>query len=300
MIRKTGISFFLFFLLLISNNSSGQMPGWKFFLDGDGNSYFFDRNGKIFITTPVDKSIKHVSVKGLDFYISLIEDLLKAHRTVDALRLVKTILAMSPVDYRIVEAQQKVLPVKQKIIKNNGSRYEVLNRKASPLLYSDGEGFVTVMNENMHYSLRLKGMVAVIKNKVRSRPSYGYHGIMLGISFEKSQSNALFDCLMAIDAEKFAVTIRDVQWLEKSWDRRMLPFSGKKERILSGGKAFLYSLTGRSTGSPKTAFSGYEGYIVNGKYGYAFRIIAPAGRIAVLNEQMKALAFSIKVSGARH
>jgi len=300
MIRKAGISFLLFFVLLIATISSGQMPGWKFFLDGDGNSYFLDRNGKIYITTPVNKSMQPISVKGLDFYVSSIEDLLKSHRTVDALRLIKTILAMNPVDNRIVLAQQKVSLVKQRIIKRNGSRYAVLNRKASPLLYSDESGIVTIMNENMHYSLGLKGMVTVIKNNIRSRPSYWYHGIMLGISFEKSKGNALFDCLMAVDAEKFAVTIRDVQWLEKSWDQRILPFSGKKEGILKGEKAFLYSLTGSQTDKQKAAFSGYEGYIVNGKYGYTFRIIAPAGRMAALNEQLKALAFSIKVSGTRH
>lgn len=286
-----------FVFLLLCSAVTARMPGWKFFMDGEGNSYYINPANRIIITEKIDNLSRPVSVRGLDYYSAVSKELLKNHRPIDALRIARTILAMEPFDMRIVRAQEKASQLKSRIMRRNGTRFVKMNRLASPLLYRNSHDRVVLVNENMHYSFETTGMVTVIRKRVRVKPSYIHQGVLLGISFEKMEKQkndieTVFDCLMAVDAEKFGQVIASLEELEKSWERRIILTSGNKKIFLKKEKAVVYRYTVDST----IRYSGYEGYIINGNIGYAWKIIAPAVRMNEIGENIKNLADSLKIS----
>ena len=179
--------FIPFVFLLLCSAVTARMPGWKFFMDGEGNSYYINPANRIIITEKIDNLSRPVSVRGLDYYSAVSKELLKNHRPIDALRIARTILAMEPFDMRIVRAQEKASQLKSRIMRRNGTRFVKMNRLASPLLYRNSHDRVVLVNENMHYSFETTGMVTVIRKRVRVKPSYIHHGVLLGISFEKME-----------------------------------------------------------------------------------------------------------------
>ncbi len=290
-LKKGGL---LLLLLVLTIEAFGQMPGWKFFLDGDGNTYFLNKNKKIFITSEIKRMSQPVTVRGLEYYLAAVKDLIKNHRNADALRIVKTILAMKPLDQRVITAQQKAILFKHFISRQQGTRYAGINREASPLIFRNSPDKTILLNENMHYSLETMGILTLLKNTKRRKPSYYYQGILMGVSFEplKEGDSTLFDCLFAIDAERFAIEINDIDEFEKSWYHRNFLAAGKREAILRGEKASLYRFLIKGS----ISYTGYEGFIINGRFGYFFRIIAPGDKKSALEKKLKSLALSIKIS----
>ena len=60
-----------------TQNLFSQMPGWKFFKDYDGNTYYIDKNGKIRTSGKPEFKYKAVSVDGIDYYLNQGLELIK-------------------------------------------------------------------------------------------------------------------------------------------------------------------------------------------------------------------------------
>ena len=266
------------------------MPDWRFFKDGDGNSYYIDNAGKI-VAPGEAGTIYRISVRGLDYYIAQAEELILRHNAVDGLLILKTILAMPPVDQRIIDAQNKAAASLNSLKQRHGSRFDNMNRLASPLIYENGETTILV-HDIMFYSLSIPYGFDIIKNKWRLLPRYFYNGISIGVRMQSGEKKG-YDFLLAIDSEKFASKPESAGRLEEHWRTRLFAENIRRSEIFKDEKKVIYSFSAGSAPS----FTGFESIIKNGNFGYIIRAIAPASKDNAVAEAMKNAVSSFSVSG---
>jgi len=284
----------LFLLFVMYDFLPAQMPDWSFFRDGDGNIYYYDKNGKIWTSGKPEFNYKTVTVSGMDYYIRQSEELLTSHYPVEGLLLVKSILAMQPSDQRIIDAQSRASSLLNKMKRLEGSRFDNYNEKASPLLFRQGE-VTSVVNDIMFYSMALPGQVTILSNKWRKSVSYRYNGILIGvrtITGKEAAGGEKFDMLIAVDVEEFAVPIKKIEDMEESLHDKTGFESITRQTIERNDRRIISSY--ESTG-PKKYF-GFEGIYINNKLGYIIRTIAPAGERRDLPELLKKPVFELQIS----
>ncbi|PKL36164.1 MAG: hypothetical protein CVV44_18270 [Spirochaetae bacterium HGW-Spirochaetae-1] len=284
----------LFLLLVMYDFLPAQMPDWSFFRDGDGNVYYFDKNGKIWTSGKPEFQYKTITVSGMDYYIRQTEELFKSHYPVEGLILIKTILAMPRSDQRIIDSQSRASSLLNTMKRLEGSRFDAYNEKASPLLYRQGE-VTSVVNDIMFYSIGVPGQVTILNNRWRKSVSYRYNGILFGvrtITGKEAAGGEKFDMLIAVDAEEFAVPIKKIEDMEESLHNKTGFESIIRQTIERNDHRIISSY--ESTGPQK--YFGFEGIYVNNKLGYIIRTIAPVGERRDLPELLKKPVFELQIS----
>jgi hypothetical protein len=275
-----------------------QMPDWRFFQDGDGNRYYVDSIGRIRTAGDPEFIYKTITVRGLEYYSSQAEELIRRHHPLEGLLILKTILAMHPDDQRIIDAQGRASKSLNFLKRREGDRYEVLDRNASLLIFESAKK-THVVNDFMFYSITSAGTVKVLRNRWRLKNSYWYNGVTLGVRKQRSdgkdKDEGHYDFLVAIDAEKFARPVILIEHLEKQWDERLMFDNVKKREISRTAEQIVSSFT--SGGDD--GFAGYESFVKNGSCGYLVRIITPASRLEANDEFMRSLVSEFAVSGVR-
>lgn len=292
MLRKRKYLLLLFLLVV-----TAQMPDWKFFRDGDGNTYYFDKNGKIFTSGEIEKDFITVSVKGLDYAVHQAEELILRHHPAAGLRLLKTVLSMPPDDMRIVDAQRRASADFNKLKRREGSRFADLNRKASPCIFRSG-GQTHIVNDVLFYSLASDYSADVLKNTWRLKYRYWYNGIRFGMHKTSSavlKSRVKYDFLIAFDTEKFAGEVSSAADLQDSWTVRLMYENLTRKVISKDEKRIINSFeSGGADG-----FRGFEAVIVNGRFGYMVRAIIPAKNFLRYRSDMLKTVRNFKVSDIR-
>lgn len=265
------------------------MPDWRFFKDGDGNSYYIDNAGKI-VTSGEPGTIYRISVRGLDYYTAQADELILRHHAIDGLLILKTILAMPPVDQRIVDAQNKAAASLNSLKQRHGSRFDNMNRLASPLIY-ENEKTTVIINDIMFYSLKIQHSFEIIRNKWRLLTHYWYNGISIGVRMQEGGGKG-YDFLLAIDSEKFASKPGSTTRLEEHWGTRLFTENVNRSEIFRDEKKVIYSFTAGNSPS----LTGFESVVKNGNFGYIIRAIAPASKGGAVAEAMKNAVSSFSIS----
>ncbi|MCL1911600.1 MAG: hypothetical protein FWG13_05295 [Leptospirales bacterium] len=265
------------------------MPDWRFFKDGDGNSYYIDNAGKI-VASGEPEATYRISVRGLDYYTAQADELILRHHATKGLLILKTILAMPRVDQRIVDAQNKAALSLNSLKQRHGSRFDNMNRLASPLIYESGETAV-IIHDIMFYSLNIRHSFEIIKNKWRLLPHYWYNGISIGVRMQSGEKKG-YDFLLAIDSEKFASKPGTTTRLEEHWGTRLFTENINRSEIFRDEKKVIYSFT--SGNSPP--LTGFESIVKNGNFGYIIRAIAPASKGDAVAEAMKNTVSGFSIS----
>jgi len=265
------------------------MPEWHFFKDGDGNSYYIDNAGKI-VVSGEPRALYRISARGLDYYAAQAEELILRHRATDGLLILKTILAMPPVDQRIVDAQNKAAANLNSLKRKHGTRFDSMNRLASPLIYESGKTAILV-HDIMFYSLDIPYAFDIIKNKWRPFPGYWYNGISIGVRMQDGGKKT-YDFLLAVDSEKFAAKLGSVARLEEHWSGRLFTENINRSEIFRDEKRVIYSFSAGSSPS----FTGFESLVKNGNFGYIIRAIAPASKDNAVAEAMKNAVSGFSIS----
>lgn len=269
----------------------GQMPEWSFFKDGDGNSYYIDNAGKIVIPQTPDAEYKSLTVKGLDYYQVLADELIAAHKPADGLRIIKTILAMPADDARVIEASKKATASLQKLKHRQGSRLEEINRNAVPMMFIY-DGKLRILQDIMRYSLAAdaKYTIAVKQNNWRPRNRYLYHGLLLAVNTEADLQASKYDFVLAVDSEMFASKLWNIDQLENLWNGRM-QWDGLNVRPVSQTRnKTIYSFKGEKLG-------GFQAFVMNGRFGYCLRAAAPIKKLPALQKAMLSLTESFTAVG---
>ena len=265
------------------------MPDWRFFKDGDGNSYYIDNAGKIVAPGEAGATYR-ISVRGLDYYIAQAEELILRHNAVEGLLILKTILAMPPADQRIVNAQSKAAANLNSLKQRHGNRFDNMNRLASPLIYED-EKTTVLVHDMMFYSLTIPYGFDIIRNKWRLLHNYWYNGISIGVRMQDSEKRG-YDFLLAIDSEKFASKPKSIERLEEHWSIKLFTGNINRSEIFRDEKKVIYSF---SVGN-SPSFTGFGSIVKNGNFGYIIKAIAPASKNAALAKAMKDAVSSFSIS----
>lgn len=275
------ISMFFAYVLFSSVPVAAQMPDWTLLTDKDGNKFYMDKNGKIWTSGKPDFNYKPVSIEGLDYYLNQGIELIQNHYKTEGLTLLKSILALPVKNNVIYKAQIKASGEIRNLLKNEGSRFKKLNEDASLLTYRENS-FITLINDNMYYSIQCPSSVKIISRRIRIKNNYRYYGLLMGIRFQtpertekrtqnpdKAETYTGYDLLMAIDSERFPDIIRRAETIENHWRNRLGSDTLKREIIIKNNDRIIYSY--RDTHSPY--YSGTEGFYKKNNFGYFVKTI---------------------------
>jgi hypothetical protein len=248
-----------------------QMPDWKYFRDRQGNTYFIDQAGKIRITDVRRYGYRPVSPSGIDYYLEYAAALVKEHRPIEGISVLKSICALPVDNNRIYQAQVKATELLLDLKKKNGPRYAAMYESASLVLFSRN-GATTVINDQMRYSFHAPERIDVVRKSDRSRLEFHYSGIQFGVRVSergKNQADA-YDFLVAVDSEKFSVPFKDLSDAVESW-KANIGYEGLVREVLSRGDDRVVYLF-RSSDRP--GYTGIEGIVINGSYSHYVRIVS--------------------------
>ncbi len=250
-----------------------QMPDWKYFRDREGNSYFLDRTGRIQLAKTPDYRYKPVSAAGIDYYLEYGSALIREHRLIEGLSLLKSILALTADSSRIYNAQAKAAEMVNLLKKTRGPRYTALDESASLVLIRQ-DASVEILNDLMFYSLRVPSSFDVVRVRERAGSGYRYAGLLLGIwkpyGSPRQGTGGKCDLLLAVDSEKFSVRIKDLSQASARWRDVLGPDDFRREKQAETGSGVIYQLLGG--GSQK--FSGVEGIFFNDNFSHCVRLIS--------------------------
>lgn len=264
--RKTTIPLIIVCAMLITS----QMPDWKYFKDREGNVYFIDQAGKIRITNVKEYHYTPVSARGIDYYLEYGAELIREHRPVEGLSVLKSICALKDGNNRVYQAQVKATKLILRLKKNNGVRFTAMNEDAALMFFSTGNG-IEIVNDQMRYSFTVTGPVEVLRKEYRGGQEYRYSGVLFGaVPASGGGESGTYDFLMAVDTEKFAVPYKNLSEAVEKW-KGNIGYEGVTRDVLAQGKdRVLYAFHNNST--PR--YDGVEGIFVNGAYSHYVRLIS--------------------------
>jgi hypothetical protein len=253
-------------LLLLS-----QMPDWKFFRDRQGNAYYVDQGGKIRITDTVAYDYRAVSPRGIDYFLNYGSTLLKEHRVLEGLSVLKSIRALPSDNARIEQAQVRATEIINTLKKRNGPRFTEQNEAAS-LLFVESDGGVRVINDRMYYSLRGPAGLSVIRKNNRAGLDYRYEGVLFGArsASPAGEGARAFDFLIAVDSERYGVPFKNLEQAVQLW-RGIIGYDGLERTVIEKREdRVVYAFSNR--GVPR--YNGVEAVFVNGRFTHCARVIS--------------------------
>ena len=284
-LKKNIIFFALTISCILNNNVSSQIPGWKLYKDKSGNSFFIDRNWKIYANNPVKKSFSPVSLKNLTFKINRADQLMRELKPIEAIHIYRSILVMNSNDYTVRSAKIKASHKINYLKSSQGYRYTLYKKKSEPLAYRIAN-ITTILHTQMRYSISSHKKFIIIRIRKKRDYRYRYIGIVCGIQDSKTPNNK-FSMLLAIDAEKMPFPIRSLQQAIQKYNKNNISDSIKQKIIQKSNSSIYYAITN----SPKQNFRGYEGVRFKNNYIYFIRIICSN---KVFNANKKEMLFILR------
>ncbi len=258
-----------------------QMPDWKYFRDREGNVYYIDGAGKIRITGSYEETFRPVSEKAIDYYLNQGIELVNRHRIVDGLRILKSIVSLKSENNRVNKAREKAVAEINRLMRTHGPRFDRMNSQACLLLHREGLERV-VRDDIMRFSFRVLAEVPLIRKRERARPGYLYHGFMFGIRKDDTGGGDAVDALLAVDCERYAVPIRDMENLEDIWRQKFGRENMKRTVIKATESRVIYQFGILS----EPFYEGYESLFLNGDIGCMTRAIAPKEKFPEVKDMM--------------
>jgi hypothetical protein len=277
---------FIFFIFSIPVAS--QMPDWKYFKDQDNNTYYIDRNNKIYPSGKPDFKFKPVSIDGLDYYFTQGKDLIKSGYKVNGLTLLKSILIIPSDNDLIYNYQIKTANYINSFQRKEGERFSQYNRKSSILMYKE-KNKIYLKNDLMFYSMSMPGRVDIIRKRERDRNNYIYDSLTLGSSFNMTDKKG-YDIIIAIDSEKFNYPILNIETYIKSLRIKLGKDQLRRNLLYKEKYKILYQYESKSS----KIYSGFEYIIINRFYGYIIRIITPKEKFKLHEKKIRNIIDKIK------
>jgi len=263
--RRHYLLVILFFFCIISPVPA-QMPDWQPFRDSEGNIFYCDRAGKIFITDDAVYPARTVSSDGIDYYYHLGAECLRTGNYRDGLRILKAVSFLTVSDERIRDYSKKAAEDITRLKRTQGPRFDRYNEEAEPVLYKEN-GITTVVNESMDYSLRSEAEIDVVRINRRFDGRRKMFGLTLGLKSKPDKSG--YDCLFALESEKNDSPWRSLdEVIENARFRHGADNMKRIEQSRSASRA-VYSIRIKQ----EESFSGYECITYSGATAHIMRII---------------------------
>ncbi len=249
-----------------------QMPDWKYYRDRAGNSYFIDKNGKVYTPDRPSEIIPPVSSESVEYHLNHGKQIIRLH-PVEGLRILKSILILPEKNMIIRKCRADAGSFINEYKKRHGNRFEQWNSEAS-VLVAVFDGMTHLYDDELRFSLEAPNQVTVLKNRERQNLHYKYSGLTVGIDIEKEpkeipRSIGRFDIFIFIDAESFPTPLNDIDQLEENWRNNIGPDSFFRRKISADKNRIIYEISHQQ----QPSIAGYEAFCVNGNIGYIVRIV---------------------------
>lgn len=284
----------IFFLMFLPVFLFAQMPEWKFFKDREGNKYFLDSSGRIYITSLPSSNRKTVSADGIDYYINLAEELLSRKKITDSLLLFKSILALPENNNRIYSARARAAVNIDNLRKKNGDRFRKYDNEASLLFYKSGERS-NILNDAMLYSLSGKGQINLIRSKIRNERDEVYHGFSIGINYnEKDKTDNKYEAVIAMDSVQKKYSIISLEEMSENWKIFLGKDDLERNEILRTDDTVISEFKSASAEKNYPLYRGFEVQKFNGSFIYYLRIVSSGTKFEKIKDSMRDTALSFK------
>ncbi len=264
------------------------MPDWSFFRDRDGNRYFYDKAGKIRITSIPQYNVTPVSGDGIDYYLNLGIELSDSGDYLRGLTILKSIIAMPVKNNRIYTASSMAVKTVSILEKKHGVRFKMMDEDACLLFFREDNIF-TFINERMRYSLSVPGKIELINKRDRGADLYRYMGVKLGVNLKNANEKKSYDFIIAIDSEKFGKKISFVSEY-KNYVQGRIPRERTTLDIISSDELSMWYSFKNS--DPRVA--GVFGFVINGRFGYSIRILCSEKKYISLKKIIQSITESFK------
>jgi len=252
------------------------MPDWAMMKDKEGNTYYFDKRGKIY-TDDAELTYRPVSRDGLEYYTSKVKSLWKAGHRKQSLVIAKSILALKESSMNIVKAKKDIIAFMRDIQMKHGKRFVDINRDAWLYLTRE-DTTMYIFNDKVPYIVALQGNSEIIAAKSVDSLQYSSTVMRAGIRFSDTSG---YDAIMTIVAESFAGTIESIRVLEQHW--RTIAFDTFDRELLKYSDSIaLYSFVTRDN----VELKGMELLLAKENRGYCVRIFTTKERYDLYKDTM--------------
>jgi hypothetical protein len=280
-------------MFLLEPRVFSQMPDWVMVKDRDGNRFYMDRDGRLYVSGEPESRDKPVSAEGIDYFLHQGTELLKKGHRVHGLTLLKSIMALPPVNGRTTEAQGRASRAINEFMRKEGNRAADASDEAWLIFYRVGDE-VSLIDEIMHLSILVRGTVVIVRRRHRSSGPYRYHGLLAGIRFAQSAAPApgkqAYDALLAIDSENFAQPLSSASAFEHAFRKNLGPDSFTRLLTEKNEKRVTYSFAD----SREPYYSGLEGFFLSGTRGHCVRVISTKQIFESRKDEITAIMKSLK------
>ncbi len=275
-----------FAFLTATAESGAQMPDWSEFRDLEGNVYYYDRAGKIRIIEKTGDSLRPVTADGIEYHLNRGLTCLQEKKIPQGLAVLKSILAMKPVNSLVQDAQVKSAAAINRLKKREMDRFDMYSERSCLLMYKD-EGVTHVMNDHAGYSFETRGDIGLIRTRERRALDYEYHGSLWGVRTRaKDRAAGGYDLIVAVDFERFKGPVRD---MDEAMGRmaRVTGFGAvERKTIEKNDRRLIMNFTSASS------LSGYDGVFMRGNYLFMVRVACNGTLYESNGELMKAIIMS--------
>lgn len=247
-----------------------QMPDWLLVRDSEGNRYYMAPTGRLYLKDKPEQGLKPVSREGLEYWFTTGKELLREGKKADGLRIMKSILALSPEDGKVARFQKMASKEINRVIRFEGDRFGGLNEKAAIIFIKSGNDQV-IVNDVMRYHIRISGSMEVLRSRARNSKGYKYHGLLIGVRFIVPINTKIvdgYDYLIGIDSEHFHYPQGTLAVMENNWRKNLGPDTFRRIKIYRDDERVVYEIDDNAS-----SYAGLESFIVRGRQGYCIRLL---------------------------
>lgn len=271
------------------------MPEWKYFRDRAGNTFYIDRNGKIYTIRKPVNPYQIITSEGIEYSLSYGKEVLSVY-PVEGLIVLKSILILPEKNNMIIKAQNEASMVINNCLKKNGDRFHEWDKDAS-LLMVRYNNTTHIVDDEMRFSFEIPYHIQAVRTRERENLHYKYSGLSLCITVDSIDENkdneySGFDMVMAVDSESFSARLSDVYFLEENW-RNNLGFESLQRSIIEVNK---FKKVYKIVNNDEPRITGFEGYYINNNIGYMLRILCSEAFFQTKKEQIYNIVKSFKTS----
>lgn len=187
-------------LLLLIPLLLAQMPGWITYRDRDGNVFYLDANGKMWVEGDPVLPYHRVSAGGMEFYLNQADALLKRQHKLDAIRLWKSLRYLADRDIAAHAAGAKASERINYMMTREGDRWAETDLATALVLAGVAEQ--TYLAD--HYAgieIATPYTITVRKKRHVRRHKYTLSSFMVGVNFTPGEGKA-HDAVVSVVAER--------------------------------------------------------------------------------------------------
>ena len=241
------------------------MPGWLTCKDLDGNVFYIDQNGKLFLNDEHDFKYRAVSRDGFPYYIEQAKTLIKNHRKSEGLTLLKSIRYLAGLESSAYQEGSAASGEISRIASDEGSRYPILDLNTSISFARIENTYFVFMESGIELKIPFK--TSILSKKAYSGHNYTRDSFKLGIDFGNA-GKGFYSSLFSVVSESVNYQFISAEIYETFARKKILPDNYERKVLKSTDKTIIYSF--RRSGD--SSFAGFEIFTISGNKGFFIQI----------------------------